>query len=221
MKQINNNLKINRILEIFLWMIAGLFLPVISIIPWIFRMRNLKQRNPGKSRQYMWLVLCFMIIVDILCVGIVGIIFLGIVATDIAPSPSISRENVCAAEYGSAAKLYDLTGVRFPDIVPVDSLQYNMWGVDPIEWTEHKYVFSENVDASFYKLLEDACISNPEHWEINDYIRPYYYMGIKVGDEGKVYHFEESTPPETGKSYFISVDVQNDTIWLRKGYVCY
>jgi len=42
-------------------------------------------------------------------------------------------------------------------------------------------------------------------------------MGIKVGGEGKVYHFEESTPPPTGKSYFISVDVQNDTIWLRKG----
>ena len=212
--------KIYRILEISLWVIAAVLLPVISIIPWIFRIRNLKKKNPGQNRLYMWAVFVFMMIVNILYAGI---LFLAIIAGAIvgSPSPSISRENVSISEYGTAEKLYELTGIMFPDIAPVDSLQYNMWGVDPIEWTEHKYVFSDSPDESFYKSLENACTQEPEHWKIMDYIKPYYYMGIKIGTEDKVYHYEKSTPPETGKSYFISVDVQNDTIWLRKGYICY
>ena len=213
------NRKIYRILEISLWVIAGVLLPVISVIPWIFRIRNLKKKNPGQSRVYMWAIFVFMMIVNILYAGILFILIIAAIIAD--PSPSISRENVSAAEYGTTEKLYELTGIMFPDITPVDSLQYNMWGIDPIEWTEHKYVFSISTDKSFYKRLEDACILDPEHWKIMDYIKPYYYMGLKIGTEDKVYHYEKSTPPETGKSYFISVDVQNDTIWLRKGYICY
>lgn len=211
--------KIYRILEVSLWVIAAVLLPVISIIPWIFRIRNLKKKNPGQNRLYMWAVFVFMMIVNILYAGL---FFLAIIAgIVVSPSASISRENVSVSEYGTTEKLYELTGIMFPDIAPVDSLQYNMWGVDPIEWTEHKYVFSGSPDESFYKSLENACTQEPEHWKIMDYIKPYYYMGIKIGTEDKVYHYEKSTPPETGKSYFISVDVQNDTIWLRKGYICY
>ena len=49
--------KIYRFLEIPLWVIAAMLLPVISIIPWIFRIRNLKKKNPGQSRLYMLLAI--------------------------------------------------------------------------------------------------------------------------------------------------------------------
>ena len=108
---------------------------------------------------YKWLMSIFLVIMNLLWA--ILILLAVAAAMFVSPSPSISRENVGAAEYGSPEKLYELTGVSFPDITPVDSLQYNMYGVDPVEWTEHKYVLADGSDGEFYKLLEEACASNP------------------------------------------------------------
>lgn len=229
MKQINvnrnetgksdKNRLAKKIIETVLWIIVGVFLPIVSIVLWIPRLCHLVIKHRGERRLYKWLMSIFLVIMNLLWA--ILILLAVAAAMFVSPSPSISRENVGAAEYGSPEKLYELTGVSFPDITPVDSLQYNMYGVDPVEWTEHKYVLSDGIDEEFYKVLEEACVSDSEHWEITDYIVPYFYTGQKIGGEGKIYHYERATPPETGKSYFISVDVQNDTIWLRKGYICY
>ena len=150
---------VSLIIEILLWVIAGVCLPVVNIILWIFRLCHLKTKHHGERRAFIWLMSVFLLIMNVVW----AVLVLGVIAAVIVsdPSPSISRENVSASEYGTAEKLYELTGVMFPDIIPVDSLQYNMYGVDPVEWTEHKYVLADGSDGEFYKLLEEACASNP------------------------------------------------------------
>lgn len=212
---------INRGLEILFWIVAALFMPIVNIVLWILRMRNLKVESPDRGRGYMWVIFAFVVLGNILsfCMALLVMVALAGFAQ---PSASISRENVRATEYGTAEELYRLTGVRFSDIVAVDSLQYNMYGVDPMEWIEHKYVFADGPDESFYELLEEACVSGPGSWEVSgDAVTPYFYLDVRAGLKDKAYRYnwyeyDYSESPRRGN--FIWVEVQQDTVWVREGY---
>lgn len=192
-------------LEIVLWVLAIFCLPIVNIILWTFRLCNLKRKHPERERVYMWVIFPFMVVADFLVFLLSLLLLVGAACIDIG-EVHYSGKDVGATKYGTAEALYELTGVEFPEITPVDSSEYEAWDMDVYRSMTHKYVLPEDVDESFYERLKKACISNPDHWKITD-------------SSGNGYCYEEFYYPKGDviKSNSISVDVYGNTVTLREG----
>lgn len=192
-------------LEIVLWVLAIFCLPMVNIILWAFRLCNLTRKHPERKRVYMWVIFPFMVVADFLVFLLLLLLLVGAASIDIG-EVHYSGKDVGATKYGTAEALYELTGVEFPEITPVDSSEYEAWDMDVYRSMTHKYVLPEDVDESFYERLKKACISNPDHWKITD-------------SSGNGYCYEEFYYPKGDviKSNSISVDVYGNTVTLREG----
>lgn len=192
-------------LEIVLWVLAIFCLPMVNIILWAFRLCNLTRKHPERKRVYMWVIFPFMVVADFLVFLLSLLLLVGGASIDIG-EVHYSGKDVGATKYGTAEALYELTGVEFPEITPVDSSEYEAWDMDVYRSMTHKYVLPEDVDESFYERLKKACISNPDHWKITD-------------SSGNGYCYEEFYYPKGDviKSNSISVDVYGNTVTLREG----
>lgn len=192
-------------LEIVLWVLAIFCLPIVNIILWAFRLCNLTRKHPERKRVYMWVIFPFMVVADFLVFLLSLLLLVGGAFIDIG-EVHYSGKDVGATKYGTAEALYELTGVEFPEITPVDSSEYEAWDMDVYRSMTHKYVLPEDVDESFYERLKKACISNPDHWKITD-------------SSGNGYCYEEFYYPKGDviKSNSISVDVYGNTVTLREG----
>lgn len=192
-------------LEIVLWVLAIFCLPMVNIILWAFRLCNLTRKHPERKRGYMWVIFPFMVVADFLVFLLSLLLLVGGAFIDIG-EVHYSGKDVGATKYGTAEALYELTGVEFPEITPVDSSEYEAWDMDVYRSMTHKYVLPEDVDESFYERLKKACISNPDHWKITD-------------SSGNGYCYEEFYYPKGDviKSNSISVDVYGNTVTLREG----
>lgn len=192
-------------LEIVLWVLAIFCLPMVNIILWAFRLCNLTRKHPERKRVYMWVIFPFMVVADFLVFLLSLLLLVGGAFIDIG-EVHYSGKDVGATKYGTAEALYELTGVEFPEITPVDSSEYEAWDMDVYRSMTHKYVLPEDVDESFYERLKKACISNPDHWKITD-------------SNGNGYCYEEFYYPKGDviKSNSISVDVYGNTVTLREG----
>lgn len=192
-------------LEIVLWVLAIFCLPIVNIILWAFRLCNLTRKHPERKRVYMWVIFPFMVVADFLVFLLSLLLLVGGAFIDIG-EVYYSGKDVGATKYGTAEALYELTGVEFPEITPVDSSEYEAWDMDVYRSMTHKYVLPEDVDESFYERLKKACISNPDHWKITD-------------SSGNGYCYEEFYYPKGDviKSNSISVDVCGNTVTLREG----
>ena len=192
-------------LEIVLWVLAIFCLPMVNIILWAFRLCNLTRKHPERKRVYMWVIFPFMVVADFLVFLLSLLLLVGGAFIDIG-EVHYSGKDVGATKYGTAEALYELTGVEFPEITPVDSSEYEAWDMDVYRSMTHKYVLPEDVDESFYERLKKACISNPDHWKITD-------------SSGNGYCYEEFYYPKGDviKSNSISVDVYGNTVTLREG----
>lgn len=192
-------------LEIVLWVLAIFCLPMVNIILWAFRLCNLTRKHPERKRVYMWVIFPFMVVADFLVFLLSLLLLVGGASIDIG-EVHYSGKDVGATRYGTAEALYELTGVEFPEITPVDSSEYEAWDMDVYRSMTHKYVLPEDVDESFYERLKKACISNPDHWKITD-------------SSGNGYCYKEFYYPKGDviKSNSISVDVYGNTVTLREG----
>ena len=192
-------------LEIVLWVLAIFCLPMVNIILWAFRLCNLTRKHPERKRVYMWVIFPFMVVADFLVFLLSLLLLVGAASIDIG-EVHYSGKDVGATKYGTAEALYELTGVEFPEITPVDSSEYEAWDMDVYRSMTHKYVLPEDVDESFYERLKKACISNPDHWKITD-------------SSGNGYCYKEFYYPKGDviKSNSISVDVYGNTVTLREG----
>ena len=192
-------------LEIVLWVLAIFCLPMVNIILWAFRLCNLTRKHPERKRVYMWVIFPFMVVADFLVFLLSLLLLVGGAFIDIG-EVHYSGKDVGATKYGTAEALYELTGVEFPEITPVDSSEYEAWDMDVYRSMTHEYVLPEDVDESFYERLKKACISNPDHWKITD-------------SSGNGYCYEEFYYPKGDviKSNSISVDVYGNTVTLREG----
>ncbi len=192
-------------LEIVLWVLAIFCLPMVNIILWAFRLCNLTRKHPERKRVYMWVIFPFMVVADFLVFLLSLLLLVGGASIDIG-EVHYSGKDVGATKYGTAEALYELTGVEFPEITPVDSSEYEAWDMDVYRSMTHKYVLPEDVDESFYERLKKACISNPDHWKITD-------------SSGNGYCYKEFYYPKGDviKSNSISVDVYGNTVTLREG----
>lgn len=193
--------------EIVLWVLSIFCLPIVNIILWGIRMGRLQKKHPERSRRYMWWIFSFMVAVDFLVFSLFILLLLGLIAcSGMGETHHYTGKDVCATKYGTAEALYELTGVRFPEIIPVDSSEYEDWaGTDSFRGMTHKYVLPEEVDESFYECLKEACIANPDHWKITD-----------SSGNGCYYYKESYMDKDLFKSYSISVGVDGNTVTLRE-----
>lgn len=175
----------------------------------------------------------FMLIVSVLvlvpCVAVLILFGAALLFAALNPDafrgPSVSRDNVAGTEYGTAASLYRLTGVKFPELEAVDSLFYDEGGFACYWWTEHKYRLKDGLDRAFEKRLQTACVADPEHWSIED--SGYCYViypdmtsagtSLKVRD--RMVKNADGTLSKDWDGSFISVEVQNDAVWVREGWI--
>lgn len=118
-----------------------------------------------------------------------------------------------------------LTGVEFPELVLIDSLHYDDGFPTSASWNEYKFVGRDNLTSGFYHRLNKACQTDSTHWNRDD--------------EGYSYHIHPDLHPvdrsrgmcdrqvqlSNGEwvndwdGTFVSVDIRNDTVTLREGWV--
>lgn len=239
-----------KVFESLGWTLAMLLLPVLGLIFWILRMRNLKKKNPETKRGYLWgafgvaSTAWFVIALPI-------VFFIALVIAnpeDFSPSLHETDE---LSQYGSAEGLYKLTGVEFPEVTMIDAHDYMDGGLPSTHWDEHKFAIRPNDVQNLHKRLERACVTDPAHWKILD--EPSYmrcevqgYIGRNAREEyaenpSKIYWYfiypdstsvdrsrgmcdrmvemDDGTTTMDWDGTFVSVEVQNDTIWIREGWL--
>ena len=157
---------------------------------------------------------------------------------------SVSRDYVQASEYRTSEDFYKLTGVEFPELEMVDSLFFQDGGLPTNHWREYKFVIKGGLSDKFRQHLKYACVTDSTHWTYTEgNVSDFYYEGTgerMIGDQ-KVYHYEiypDKEPVDRSRGMcdrmvegfdgkmvrdwdggYIAVDVVNDTIILRNGWV--
>lgn len=239
-----------KVVESLGWILALLIFPVLGLVLWIFRMRNLKKKNPEMKRGYMWLAFCVAGTVWFVIALPFAFFIALVIANPESFSPSLHKTDELS-QYGSAEGLYKLTGVEFPEVTMIDAHDYMDDGLPSTHWDEHKFAIRPNDVQNLHKRLERACVTDPAHWEVLDgpsYMRCEVlgYMGRNAREEyaknpEKIYWYfiyPDSTSVDRSKGMcdrmvemddgtmtkdwdgtFVSVEVQNDTIWIREGWL--
>ena len=137
-----------------------------------------------------------------------------------------SRENVAAPTYSTAEDFQKLTGVEFPEMDLVDSLHYND-GAFGSNWrNEYKFVPKNGLNKAFYKRLDRACETDSTHWYISEdseYTYIIYPDATPVdrskGNCDRMVEIEDGKYINDWDGTYVSVEIQNDTIILREGWV--
>lgn len=232
---------VQKVLEVAGWTLAMLFIPIVSLIFWIFRMQSLKKKNPEMKRGYMWWA--FGIASTAWFIFLLPVaLFMALLITDPEGFSSSFNKTEELSQYGCAEGLYKLTGVEFPEVAMIDAHMYVDAGIPSRYWYEHKFAIKPSDMQSLHSRLEQACVSDSTHWEILDgpsYQRTEvsWLMGRNADDEyaanpAKVYWYliyPDSTSVDRSLGMcdrvndidgsFVSVEVQNDTIWIREGWL--
>lgn len=113
--------------------------------------------------------------------------------------------------YHTCEDLRKITGVKFPDIVPVDSIWQKTIGFSE---TIIKFVPKETISPSFYQDLEKACIEDSLNWR-KDSLGYYYLIYTDIStDSIIVTDISDDSPVGFIK---ISVPFCGDTIYVYDG----
>jgi hypothetical protein len=134
--------------------------------------------------------------------------------------------------------------VEFPELEMVDSLFFQDGGLPTNHWREYKFVAKGGLSDRFRQHLEHACVTDSTHWTYTEgSVSDFFYEGTgerMIGDQ-MVYHYEiypDKEPVDRNRGMcdrmvegfdgkmvpdwdgsYITVDVVNDTIILRNGWV--
>lgn len=160
------------------------------------------------------------------------VVFLGVVLFIIfcfdsnSGKPVYSREKAASPIYRSGEDFYKLTGVRFPEISMVDSVYFEDGGFPTCAWwNEYKYVPDEDFKDDFFKTLEKACKEDSTHWSITESGYRYYILPDRdtvdrtQGMSDRMVKMEDGNVVPDWDGSFISVNVENDMISLRQGWL--
>ena len=152
-----------NILRKILWGVALIAFPVTTILYLIWPSRLFKERMSKGWRQFWWALYGTIAVWNVILKIAVLVVFRVFNTAD--TTPVITREGVCPATYRSCEDFYKLTGVEFPELEMVDSLYYDDMCINPNTYYEYKFVAKEGLSRSFYRDLDQACESDPAHWQ--------------------------------------------------------
>jgi hypothetical protein len=227
-----------------MWILLLILFPYAAGLFLIWPSNLFKERMPKGWKIFCWVIyapigLSFVVLKMFLYVW-----FIAIVVSPDAWEPCVTRENVSAPEYRTAKDFYKLTGVEFPELEMVDSLFYDEGCLRACTWHEYKFVAKDGLDQEFFKRLDQACESDPTHW--NSHLNTEYAIGpgfeLDYDNEHVEYYsyriYPDQTPVDRSRGMcdrmvkghdgeltkdwdgsFISVKVQKDTIILRDGWL--
>lgn len=215
-----------KVLKIIFWIIAFALFPIATGLYFIFSHKIIGQSKISKGWKRFWWVIYGLITTSMVAYKtFVFIVFYTMSTTD--TTPIISRENICPAPYRTSKDFYKLTGVTFPKLEIVDSLYYDDMCLNPNTYHEYKFAIKDTNKNSFYKRLKRACNSDSTHWQYNEEEDIYSYwiypdqhpVDRSRGMCDRMVTMEDGSVTVDWDGDFISVEVQNDTITLRNGWL--
>ena len=233
-----------KTLKVLLWIMAVILFPITVGLYFIWPGRIFKDRISHNWKEFWWSIYILIAIPFVISKLIIYLWFFTIGYGKEGFSASVSRENVQPSEYRTGEEFHKLTGVEFPELEMVDSLFFQDGCLPSSWWNEYKFVVKGGLSDRFKKELERACLADPTHWSHTEgCISDYYYEGTGeeiIGNQ-MVYHYgiyPDQEPVDRSRGMcdrmveisdgemvtdwdgsFITVDVVDDTVILRKGWV--
>ena len=232
-----------NVLKVLLRIIAIILFPITAGLYFIWPSRIFKDRMSKGWNIFWWITYA---LTALYCVAFkvlsCAILILLVIGSD--EGPSVIRDDIPAPEYSTSEDFYKLTGVEFPELGMVDSLFFQDGGFSTNHWGEYKFVIKGGLSDRFKQHLERACVTDSTHWTYTEgCVSDFYYEGTgepKIGDQ-MVYHYEiypDQEPVDRSRGMcdrmvegfdgemvtdwdgtYITVDIVNDTIILRNGWV--
>ena len=233
-----------KVLKVLLWIMALILFPVTAVLYFIWPGKIFKDGMSRNWKIFWWIVYPVITVPGVLLKLILYFWFLAIGCGDEGFTASVSRGDIQAPDYRTSEDFYKLTGVEFPELEMVDSLFFQDEGLPTNHWREYKFVVKGGLSDSFKKHLENACVTDPTHWNYTEgSVSDFFYEGTgepMIGDQ-MVYHYEiypDQEPVDRSRGMcdrmvevsdgkmvadwdgsYITVDVVNDTVILRNGWV--
>ncbi len=233
-----------KTLKVLLWIMAVILFPITVGLYFIWPGRIFKDRISHNWKEFWWSIYILIAIPFVISKLIIYLWFFTIGYGKEGFSSSVSRDNVQPSEYRTGEDFHKLTGVEFPELEMVDSLFFQDGCLPSSWWNEYKFVVKGGLSDRFKKELERACVADPTHWSHTEgCISDYYYEGTgeeMIGNQ-MVYHYgiyPDQEPVDRSRGMcdrmveisdgemvtdwdgsFITVDVVDDTVILRKGWI--
>lgn len=123
--------------------------------------------------------------------------------------------------YHNAQDLKRITGVDFPEVLPIDSTYYDSWGLTE---TTIKFVPLKSLRKTFYEELEKACVNDSCCWTKDSTGYYYYIYPERPIDRTKGTHIRqveldgEMVPDWDGDFIEVFVPFKGDTIIVNEGW---
>lgn len=214
-----------KALRIILWIIAFILFPITAGLYFVWPSKILKERLSPNWRRFWWITYGFVALV-----GIASKIWFYVLVPWVlsySGEPFTTCENVQPSDYHTAEDFRKLTGVEFPELEMVDSLYYDENIIRANTWNEYKFVAKDGLDNNFYRLLNKACEADPSHWNYDKERNIYSYwiypdqhpVDRSRGMCDRMVTMDDGNLVNDWDGDFISVEIQTDTIVLRKGWL--
>ena len=205
-----------NILRKILWGVALIAFPVTTILYLIWPSRLLKERMSKGWRQFWWALYGTIAVWNVILKVAVLVVFRVFNTAD--TTPVITREGVCPATYRSCDE--------FPELEMVDSLYYDDMCINPNTYYEYKFVAKEGLSRSFYRDLDQACESDPAHWQSDKERAIYEYciypdttpVDRSRGSCDRMVTMDDGSEVIDWDGSYIAVEIRSDTITLREGW---
>lgn len=229
-----------------LWIILLILFPYAVGLLLIWPSNIFRERMPRGWKVFCWIIYAP---IGLTLVALKMLVYVYIVHVLVNPSgsygtPIITKEDISSPDYRTAGDFYKLTGVEFPELELVDSLFYDEGCIRACTWHEYKFVAKEGLGEDFFKRLDKACISDSTHW--SRHLNTEYAIGpgfeLDYENEHVEYYsyriYPDQKPVDRSRGMcdrmvedsdgklttdwdgeFISVEIQNDTIVLKDGWV--
>ena len=221
MKNIFQNLK-----KVWLWILGFIFFPIAIGLLLIWPARLYKDKLKTGWNIFWWILYAGVALHLVTSKIFAIFIFCVFALNPNSKDGGYTRENVAAPTYTTAEDFHKLTGVEFPEMVLVDSLHYND-GAFCSNWrNEYKFIPKNSLNKAFYKRLDKACETDSTHWYISESGEYTYiiYPDATPVDRSKgmcdrMVEIEDGKFTTDWDGTYVSVEIQNDTIILREGWV--
>ena len=231
-----------NVLKVLFWIIAIILFPISAGLYFIWPSRIFKDRMSQNWQTFWWIIYAVQALIGVAlkifaCLALILMTYENV-------DPCVTRDNVPAPDYKTSEDFYKLTGVEFPELKMVDSLFFQDGGFPTNHWKEYKFIAKDDLNDSFHKRLEQACETDATHWSYTDGdIADYFYpsLGEPIIGNQMHYHYRiypDQEPVDRSRGMcdrmvegfdgemvtdwdgtYITVDIVNDTIILRNGWV--
>ena len=231
-----------NVLKVLFWIIAIILFPITAGLYFIWPSKIFKDRMSQNWKTFWWIIYAVQAFIGVASKIFACLVF--ILMAEHNDEPWVTRSDVSAPDYKTSEDFYKLTDVEFPELEMVDSLSFCDDGFPSNVWDEYKFVAKDGLSDRFYKRLERACVTDSTHWSYTDGdIADYFYriVGEPIIGDQMHYHYgiyPDQEPVDRSRGMcdrmvegfngemttdwqgsFITVDIVNDTIILRDGWL--